>query len=167
MPDKLHSFPFSADERSRVVILGSMPGVESLKQQQYYAHPRNLFWGMMDELFGAGRHLPYEARLARLRAHRIALWDVAHRCRRSGSLDANITDVEANDFAKLFATSPQIHTIFFNGQKSAELFRKLVQPGLQHTPTLITLPSSSPANASISLENKRAAWRQILTATES
>ena len=146
---------------SRVLILGSMPGVESLNQQQYYAHPRNLFWEFMGELFGADRDLLYEERLAVLRRNGVALWDVAHTCRREGSLDANMMDVEANDFRALFTEAPHIHTVFFNGQKAAALFRKLVQPKLQLKLKMISLPSTSPANASISIEAKRRAWRQI------
>lgn len=139
-----------------------MPGAESLKQQQYYAHPRNLFWDFMGELFGAGRELPYEERLAVLRENRIALWDVAHNCRREGSLDSNMTDVEANDFESLFNLAPGIHSVFFNGQKAAALFRRLVLPGLNRDPALFVLPSTSPANASVSRQKKEAAWKQLL-----
>lgn len=159
--ERIQSFPFSADNRSRVLILGSMPGAESLRQQQYYAHPRNLFWDIMDGLFGAGRELPYEKRLAVLRKNGIALWDVAHTCRRKGSLDSNMTDVAANDFKKLFTEAPQIHTVFFNGQTAAALFRKLVLPELDRELKLITLPSTSPANASVSVQKKKAAWKKI------
>lgn len=161
---RIQGFPFSADRHSRVLILGSMPGEESLRQQQYYAHPRNLFWDFMGELFGAGRDLPYEKRLAVLRKQSIALWDVAHRCRRNGSLDSNMTDVEANDFVSLFKIAPQIHTICFNGQKAAALFRHLVLPDLNRELTRITLPSTSPANASVSLPKKKAAWNQVRAA---
>lgn len=164
MTEKIQSFPFSADRHARVLILGSMPGEESLKQQQYYAHPRNLFWNFMNELFGAGRELPYEKRLAVLRENRIALWDVAHSCRRKGSLDSNMTDVVANDFESLFEAAPKIHTVFFNGQTSATLFRKLVLPDLKRELKRITLPSTSPANASVPVEKKKAAWRQIRAA---
>jgi len=160
----IKSFPFSADRNARVLILGSMPGVESLKQQQYYAHPRNLFWEIMGELFGASRELPYEKRLAVLRKNGVALWDVAHTCRRKGSLDSNMTEVKANDFAALFTVAPQIHKVFFNGQTAAALFRKLVLPSLDRELKLITLPSTSPANAAISAAKKKAAWRKIRTA---
>lgn len=165
MNKKIQSFPFSSNRAARVLILGSMPGVESLRQQQYYAHPRNLFWELMGELFGAGRDLPYEERMAVLRNNGIALWDVAHTCRREGSLDSNMVEVVPNDFAELFAAAPQIHTVFFNGQKAAQLFRKLVQPNLQQEPELITLPSTSPANASVSAETKRKEWGQIKSKT--
>ena len=159
---KIQSFPYSANRDARVLILGSMPGVESLKQQQYYAHPRNLFWNFMNEFFGAARELPYERRLEILRENRGALWDVAYSCRREGSLDSNMTDVKPNQFKKLFAFAPEIHTIFFNGQTAAALFKKLVPVELTAAKKLITLPSTSPANASITLGNKLAAWRQVL-----
>jgi len=159
---RIQSFPFSADERARVLILGSMPGAESLKQQQYYAHPRNLFWDFMGEMFGAGRELPYEERLAVLRDHRVALWDVAHSCVRPGSLDSKMTAVEVNDFDSLFATAPNIQHVFFNGQKAAALFRKLALPNLSRELELTPLPSTSPANASMPLRKKREAWKQIL-----
>ena len=162
---RIHSFPFSADERSRVLILGSMPGVESLKQQQYYAHPRNLFWEFMGELFGAGRELPYEERLAGLRDNRIALWDVAHSCVRPGSLDSNMSAVEANDFEALLRVSPNIESVFFNGQKAARLFNTLVLPGLKRDLDFITLPSTSPANASVSKAQKKSAWKRLLDQT--
>jgi hypoxanthine-DNA glycosylase len=164
MNGKIQSFPFSADRNARVLILGSMPGEESLRQQQYYAHPRNLFWEIMGELFGAGRKRPYEERLAVLRENGVALWDVAHTCRRKGSLDSNMTDVAANNFQKLFAEAPQIHTVFFNGQTAAALFRKLVLPELNRKLELITLPSTSPANASVSPAKKKAAWSKVQTA---
>lgn len=162
--EKIRSFPFSADRNSRVLILGSMPGVESLRQRQYYAHPRNLFWEITGELFGAGREVQYKKRLEILRAQGIALWDVAHTCRRKGSLDSNMTDVAANDFNALFAAAPQIHTVFFNGQAAAALFRKFVLPNLNHKLKLIILPSTSPTNASVSIAKKKAAWRDVQTA---
>jgi hypoxanthine-DNA glycosylase len=161
---RIQSFAFSADARSRVLILGSMPGAESLRRQQYYAHPRNLFWEFMQELFGAGRELPYEKRLAVLRSHGIALWDVAHTCRRAGSLDSGITDVQANDFRALFEVAPEIHTLFFNGKKAAALFQKLVLPHLERNLPRITLPSTSPANASIIKSEKKEAWNQLFAA---
>lgn len=161
-----HSFPYSARADALVLILGSMPGEESLRQQQYYAHPRNVFWDIMGELFGAGRELPYADRLARLRQHYIALWDVAGSCRRNGSLDASIDlhSVAANDFATLFARCPSIALVFFNGRKAADLFERLVAPSLGErvrTLEFTVLPSTSPANASFSKARKLAAWRAV------
>lgn len=162
----LRSFAYSARADARVLILGSMPGEESLRQQQYYAHPRNAFWDIMGELFGAGRELAYADRLARLRKHHVALWDVAYSCQRSGSLDANIDmrSVAANDFAALFAACPAISHVFFNGRKAAELFNRLVMPSLgapSQTFEFAVLPSTSPANASFSAGEKLAQWRAV------
>ena len=160
------SFDYCARADAKVLILGSMPGEESLRQQQYYAHPRNSFWDIMGALFGAGRDLPYRRRLEQLTDHRIALWDVAHVCRRHGSLDSNIElpSVEPNNFAALFKRCPGITTIFFNGNKAAELFRKLILPKFaEKHPVLeyVTLPSTSPANASLSPARKLHRWREI------
>ncbi|MBA3564779.1 MAG: DNA-deoxyinosine glycosylase [Gammaproteobacteria bacterium] len=160
---EVRSFAFSAAPDARVLILGSMPGAESLRRQQYYGHPQNLFWGFMGRFFGAGPALVYAERLARLRDGRVALWDVAHRCRRPGSLDSSIErgSVEPNDFAALFALCPVIHSVFFNGTKAAELFRRLVLPTLEPPQAGLSyeiLPSTSPANASIPRAVKLARW---------
>ncbi|OXU15697.1 DNA-deoxyinosine glycosylase [Sedimentisphaera salicampi] len=164
----LRSFPFSADARSRVLILGSMPGGESLRQQQYYAHPQNLFWHFMGEFFGAGRELSYQDRLEKLKSSGVALWDTARSCLREGSLDNNIKNAQPNDFDCLLRAAPNIHSIFFNGRKAAELFRKLAACKFPQTQRIeqITLPSTSPANASIPYEKKLAAWRTVLEAAK-
>ena len=156
-----HTFGPVADRRSRVLILGSMPGAASLAADQYYAHPRNQFWDLMGDLFGAGRGLSYAKRLARLRDRRIALWDVVNECVRSGSLDHHIDprSVRPNDFAALFKKAPALRAVFFNGAKAAALFTCHVRnvPGI-HTQTL---PSTSPAHASRTYRQKRMAWSVI------
>jgi len=157
-------FPYSATPNAHVLILGSMPSRKSLAEQQYYAHPRNAFWPIMGELFGAGPTLPYEQRLYRLRESGIALWDVAHQCVRPGSLDANMRNVEANDFSKFFAAYPRIHAVFFNGRMAESLYRKLVLPQLNdpyHNLPLRCLPSTSPAHAARSFAEKLAAWQIV------
>ena len=163
MSDRLKGFSPIADPDARVLILGSMPGEASLRRGQYYAHPRNQFWEIMGELFGAGRDLPYPARLQRLRTRRIALWDVVHQCLREGSLDSAIEPdtVEVNDVDALLADCPGIETIFFNGRKAEDLFLKRVKPGLIEVPELVRLPSTSPAHASLSRRGKVACWHQI------
>jgi hypoxanthine-DNA glycosylase len=165
----VESFDYSANSRARVLILGSMPGVESLNRQQYYAHPRNGFWPIMGALFGAGRDLPYPKRLSRLRRHGVALWDVARRCHRPGSLDASIArdSVIANDFATLFARAPAIHTVFFNGKTAAALYRRLVPATLPEPLAALeyrVLPSTSPANATLTAEQKLRQWRVVARA---
>lgn len=159
-------FPFSADINAKILILGSMPGQKSLTEQQYYAHPQNSFWPIMGELFGFDASQPYKQRLAQLRANHVALWDVAHSCKRPGSMDhaIDMESVEANDFATFFDSHPNIRAIFFNGGKAHELYRKLVLPGLPEQFRQIEqhrLPSTSPAHAGMSRVQKLAAWRIV------
>src|SRR5205085_2091570 len=100
----------------RVLILGSMPGVMSLRLRQFYAYPQNSFWKIMGELVGAGPELDYSARITRLQASNIGLWDVLKSCERSGSLDSAIkpASMQPNDFATLFAEHPALTHVFFN-----------------------------------------------------
>lgn len=156
----IYSFPPVVNDDARVLILGSMPGVLSLAENQYYAHPRNLFWPIMGSLFGAGRDVAYEQRLRLLQDHRIALWDVLHSCQRDGSLDSDIQCEVANNFATFFNTYPQITHVFFNGGKAESSFRKHVRDVGQGL-VMTRLPSTSPAHASLSFEEKLAAWSQI------
>lgn len=155
---------------ARVLILGSMPGRESIRQQQYYAHPRNAFWPIMARLFGFDAHLPYAERLARLKAAHIALWDVAHSCSRKGSLDADIRDAVANDFATFFRAHPLISHVFFNGATAERMFRRMVLPGLDLTSrrlAMTRLASTSPAHAAMNVEQKLLNWQQVRQALES
>lgn len=162
------SFPYAAKKDARILILGSMPGVRSLQMRQYYAHPHNMFWPIMEELFGANLELDYPERLKRLTDSGVALWDVAHKCRRRGSLDSNIKmgSVQPNDFKTFFVAHPHIHTVLFNGQKAEQLFRRLVlskYPSLAKRLRFIRLPSTSPAHASMTRAKKLSAWKdQVL-----
>ncbi len=154
----------------RVLILGSMPGAESLRRAEYYAHPRNLFWDFIEELLAIPRTLPYRERLRRLNRSGVALWDVVAQCRRRGSLDAAIerTTVIPNDFAGLFPQLPALRTIGFNGRAAADLYARLVLPQLDarwQRIERIELPSTSPANASIPRPDKRAQWQRLFTPT--
>ena len=149
---------------ARALVLGSMPGVASLKAGQYYAHPRNAFWPVMFALWGEAPPQEYAARLAFLKKHRVALWDVAAGCFREGSLDSNIRDARPNDFAALFAACPQIEAVFFNGQAAWTLFHRLC-PEAGGTARRVRLPSTSPAYT-MPFEQKLAAWRVVRTAAE-
>ena len=162
----LQSFPCVASSAAKILILGSMPGERSLRQQKYYAHPQNVFWDIMKGLFGVGREMNYKKRLRILSQNRIALWDVVFQCRRRGSLDTNISmqSVVPNDFASLFFRCPQIDTVFFNGHKAEELFRKLVLKHLLKPLRLVRLPSTSPAHASLTKAQKMVRWHQELNA---
>ncbi len=159
-------FPYSADKNSRILILGSMPSRESLRLYQYYGHPRNAFWPIMGELFAAGRGLSYEKRLEKLRQCGVALWDVAHRCHRSGSMDhaIEIETVVPNDFTNFFRKYSGIRALFFNGRKAEELYRRKALPELPapfNGLPLHTLPSTSPAHAALDFAAKVEAWRII------
>jgi len=149
---------------ARILILGSMPGEASLRAGQYYAHPRNLFWRIMGELLGTDPGSPYEQRIQALKSARIALWDVLRSCRRKGSLDSDIDgeSLVPNDFAAFFQCHPKITHVFFNGTKAEECYRKQVQPISEiGTIEYLRLPSTSPANASISYERKLEIWRAV------
>lgn len=161
----IHSFPPSADASARILILGSMPGEESLRARQYYAHPRNAFWKLMGDLFDAGPELPYGKRTQQLKKAGVALWDVLASCVRKGSLDSAIAadSITANDFQVFFASHRNITHVFFNGTKAEHCFRKQVLPALIAQPLRFTrLPSTSPAHAARTYAQKRATW-QIIT----
>lgn len=158
----LHTFGPSVSPRCRVLILGTMPGVASLRAGHYYAHPRNQFWDLMGALFGAGRDLPYARRLARLRARGVALWDVVAECERPGSLDSAIRGERPHDLAGLLRRHPHLHTLVFNGQPAFRLFRRHF-PALLPTVRWVVMPSTSPAHASLTLAAKRKAWSKLLS----
>jgi TDG/mug DNA glycosylase family protein len=138
-----------------------MPGVASLKAGQYYAHPRNQFWPLMGELFGAGLDRDYPTRVAILQKSGVAVWDVLQSCVRPGSLDSNISDEVPNDFAAFFAAHAEITHVYLNGSKAAASFKKYAADLCPPHILTITLPSTSPAHASLSFEKKCAAWRVI------
>lgn len=144
------------DARTRVLILGSLPGDASLKAAQYYAHPRNGFWPLIGGLLGEGLPaLPYEDRLDRLKARGVGLWDVIASAERSGSLDAAIRSPEAADLRGLATSLPKLRAVAFNGGLAAKLGRRILADlaGV----ALIDLPSSSPAHAT-SLSAKAESW---------
>ena len=153
------------DPDASVLILGRMPGKVSLAAKQYYAHPRNFFWTIMGELVGAYPELPYEDRLKILRSCGIALWDVLGSCVRKSSLDAHIEMDSAvpGDFKSFFRQHPKITQVFFNGAKAEQCFVKYVLPALKSTSLKYQrLPSTSPANAGISYEQKLLAWKSVM-----
>mgnify|MGYP000844113915 CR=1 FL=1 len=153
---------------ARILVLGSMPGSASLRQAQYYAHPRNRFWPLMEALCGVDATLPYAARLERLSAVGIGLWDVIGRCQRRGSLDADIVrgSEVANPIAAHIATLPRLHLIACNGAAAHAAFMRFIAPDLppRHDLQVIALPSTSPANASWSLPRLVAAWQGVAAA---
>ncbi|MDB5933658.1 MAG: hypothetical protein JWQ01_1002 [Massilia sp.] len=144
---------------TRILILGSFPGAASLAAQQYYAHPRNQLWPILSTLTGedlAG--LPYAERLSRLLAHGFGLWDVLGACEREGSLDSAIRNPAANDFARLRELCPELETVGFNGQTSGKFASEFAQAGYR----TVVLPSTSPAHASLSFDEKLTRWCDLM-----
>jgi hypoxanthine-DNA glycosylase len=162
----IKSFDPIAKESARILILGSMPGVLSLKAGQYYAHPRNAFWPIMASLFNFSAETSYKERVAALQASGVAVWDVLHSCVRSGSLDSAIeagTRVP-NDFSAFFQNHPNIKLVGFNGAEAEKSFSKYVQPNVDVPGiSFVRLPSSSPAHT-LGLEMKIEAWQNALVA---
>ena len=169
----MHSegFPPVADPRARVLVLGSLPGPVSLRERHYYAQPRNAFWRIMGVLFGAAQARPYEDRLKILLRHRVALWDVCASAHRPGALDAAIrrASVVPNDLAAFFVTHRKLRLICFNGQAAAEMYRRRVLPGLPAELQALrseVLPSTSPAHAAMTFEQKLERWRIVREAAQ-
>ena len=154
--------PVSAPD-ARVLILGTLPGPMSLQMGQYYAQPRNAFWRAMAPLTGVAADSDYAARLDGLLKQRIALWDVCAAAVRPGALDASIVrdSVQVNDFAAFFMAHMQVRLIAFNGATAARLFVRhdvAVPDGVR----LVTLPSSSPAHAAMTVVEKVRVWGEAL-----
>jgi double-stranded uracil-DNA glycosylase len=161
--------PLIAAPSARVLVLGSAPSVLSLQKQQYYGNPQNAFWRLMAELLGRPAGEDYAARTRMLLGARIALWDVLASAERPGSLDASIvaTTAVVNDFEAFFAGHPQVRAVFFNGRTARSFWDRRVM-GSHEVPeglALTTLPSTSPANAALTLAEKIAAWRQVMVAS--
>ena len=149
------------DARTRLVVLGSFPGVASLRAQQYYGHPRNHFWPILAALWRLDlAAAPYARRLDAAHAHGLGLWDVYACCEREGSLDSAIENARFNDLAGLAQRAPALLAIAHNGGESARAMRHTRALGLP----VHRLPSTSPANASWSFERKLAAWRAVFEA---
>jgi double-stranded uracil-DNA glycosylase len=162
IPASLGFAPIGAAS-ARILILGSLPGQMSLQRGEYYAQPQNAFWRIMGVLFDAGPDLPYAERTRRLIARGVAVWDVCASARRSGSLDASIASksVVPNDFAGFFAAHPRIELIGLNGAAAAELYERHVEGNLAPARSRVRrerLPSTSPAHASKTFDEKLAAW---------
>tara|TARA_R110001592_G_scaffold363175_1_gene680963 strand:+ start:4573 stop:5091 length:519 start_codon:yes stop_codon:yes gene_type:complete len=146
----------------KVLILGTMPSVQSLKTQQYYAHPRNAFWWIMSELCGFDFSLSYAEKVDLVINHNIAVWDVIASCHRPGSLDSKIdqSTVTVNRLAEFCETTPSLKLIVFNGQAAEKLFKKFIDEQAWQGDKLV-LPSTSPANAAITKQLKLIQWAKI------
>jgi hypoxanthine-DNA glycosylase len=158
---RLQGLPPVISARTRLVVLGSFPGVASLQAQQYYGHPRNQFWPLLGAIWGEELlRLSYPERLQTLLRRGLGLWDLYASCSREGSADAAIQAPERNDLARLRLWAPGLAHLAHNGGESARAQREVASLGY----TVHRLPSSSPANASWSFERKLAAWRSAFEA---
>lgn len=132
------------DEKTKVLIVGSMPGKQSLDKQQYYGNPRNHFWPIIGMLFHVAIPEQYEQRIQLLRQHKIGLWDAIQSCERKGSLDATIKNEVPNNFEQLFFEYPQIELVLFNGGKSFDVFKKKIGLSVLGMKEYEKMPSTSP-----------------------
>ena len=159
MQNRISSFPPFIDDQSKILILGSIPGVKSLEKQQYYAHPQNKFWKIIFELFNEESTEDYAERISVLKRNHIAIWDVIDSCERKGSLDSEIRNEEANQIAELLEEYPNIKAIFCNGGKSYKNLQKIL--GKNFRIPIFLLPSTSPLHT-ISFERKFEDWKKII-----
>jgi TDG/mug DNA glycosylase family protein len=162
----INCFSPVSSSRAKVLILGSMPGKVSIEKNQYYAHPRNAFWFIMNTMLNTEPGIPYEKRITILQENGIALWDVLKSCHREGSLDSSIDDESSipNDFYSFFAAHQKISHVFFNGAKAEKEYKKYVLPTLANTFSnleYLRLPSTSPALASMTKDEKLKKWSII------
>ena len=155
------SFAPIADDETKILILGSLPGDKSLELNQYYAHPRNRFWRILAEITGSKFPDNYAEKINLLQQNKIGVWDVALAAKRVGSLDTNILDEVPNDLDEFILNHLHLKTIAFNGAKSQKLFDKyfMQKAALKY----FALPSTSPANASFTFERLCEKWREILS----
>ena len=167
MSKTIRSFLPVADENSRVLILGSMPGRESLEKNEYYANKRNGFWKIVHAIFDVQPEPSYQERVAFLKTRGIAIWDVLEECEREGSSDNLIENEKPNDFNAFFALHPQIINVFFNGKEASRLFIRHVhlEPNFMSRLVFNGLTSTSPANAR-PIGSKIEEWRAIRTCLE-
>jgi hypoxanthine-DNA glycosylase len=159
-----NSFPPLVNEQCHILLLGTMPGAESLRRQEYYANKSNHFWKIMFALLGANLtgETTYEEKTGLLLDNRIALWDVLASCERNGSADCSIKNEHINDFDAFYACYPLIKHVFFTSRKAEEYYAK--HAGRKHDLIFNTLPSPSSANARKNLSEKIADWQIILSA---
>lgn len=161
----IFSFQPIANNHAKILILGSMPGQASLAANQYYAHQRNAFWPIMAQLLRINSIASYEEKITALKSSQIALWDVLRSCQRTGSLDSMIETGSQiiNDFQSFFSEHREITHVFFNGGKAEACFKRHVLPDNNLGLLKFTrLPSTSPANARLSIKDKYKIWHEMI-----
>lgn len=160
----IESFAPIYDINTQTIIIGTMPSVASLAKQQYYAYPHNCFWKIISITFNAGKNFKtYPEKISILQKNHLGLWDALQACTREGSLDSNIKNGKPNNFPFLVTQCPQLKRLLFNGQKAYAFFMKyhrdwLCQTGLEFA----ILPSTSPAHARATFDEKLLTWQATL-----
>ena len=162
----LYSFAPVFTSESRVMILGSMPSNLSLKKGQYYGNPRNAMWPILFSLLGEPLEEDYDKRIAMALRHGLSFWDVARSCQRKTSADSKIRDVTPNALETVLEQCPHLKAFAFNGKKAYEMFEKFygdrTEYSLSRKMEILVLPSTSPANAMLNLEEKQRAWSAVV-----
>jgi len=152
----------------RILVLGSFPSDLSLEKEEYYANPRNQFFAIIENLFSIKKDSPYQERISDLKERHIALWDVIQSCTRQGSSDTRIRNAQPNDLMTFFRENPGIRIIALNGSRAGQ-YSQIMSKAWNHARAveILILPSSSPANARCSLEEKILHWRKIILMCDS
>ena len=150
-----HTFEPVYDERSKILILGSLPSVKSREQGFYYGHPQNRFWRVLAAVLSCQVRGTIGEKKKMLLEHRVALWDVIESCDIRGSSDSSIKNVKPADIGAVLGRT-QIGRIYANGKKSESLYNKYIFPETKAEVT--ALPSTSPANAACSFERLVEVW---------
>ena len=155
-----HPIPPFYNKDSKILILGSFPSVKSREVMFFYGHPQNRFWRVLAAVFGDDAPQTIEEKKALLKRRHIALWDVIESCDITGSSDASITNVTANDLSVIL-DGAQIEAIYVNGKTAEKMYKKhtLARTGRE----AVCLPSTSPANAAWNMERLTEAWSVIKT----
>jgi hypoxanthine-DNA glycosylase len=155
------SFDPVSNNETRVLILGTMPGDKSIALGEYYGHPRNRFWKIIAQITNNEMPTSYQDKKQLLLKTAIGVWDVAHKAIRKGSLDSNILEEEPNDIHGFVAAHKNLKIIAFNGTKSETLYDKYFDryQGISY----LSLPSTSPANTTISYDLMQEKWHQLMT----
>ena len=153
-----HGFGPFVNNDSEILILGSFPSVKSREQQFFYGHPKNRFWAVASTVFGLPEPRSIEEKKAFLKRCHIALYDVIEECEIKASSDASIKNPVVSDLPSILNRS-RITRIFLNGKKAGALFERFQLPLLDRPIEYVILPSTSPANAAVSLENLIRIWR--------
>lgn len=154
----IHTIPAVWDENSRILILGSFPSVKSRESEFFYGHKQNRFWPLLARLTGEETPITVKEKKDLLIKNHIALWDVAASCEISGSSDASMRSVVPNDISPILKSS-RIKAVFTNGGKAYELYKRHIGPKVKIE--AIPLPSTSPANARMSLDDLVSEWNKI------